>query len=373
MISVRGFAVLSFILQLQSAHGAQQGEAPVEVLTSRERGHIFAIHKGQGSKLIKEFDATLDQKIRLVGFDSMSLDQLKSEVKSDGADAVLDIGDRSQLRIANAGTSVISSIQIELDRSNLTPTFVDNFDKLSLNLEGSSSPGTWRTNFGYGGLNSFTLANNGELEVYVDPQFAGTKSTSLNINPFQLRDGKLDIVAQPLKQDERQFAWGRAYSSGLLTSKGAFSQKYGLFEIRARMPKGKGLWPAFWLLPVSNTWPPELDVMEILGNNPQKLYVSWHSKVGEKHDSLTKAIDIPDSSEGFHTYSVFWTKDALEWFLDDVQIASSPTPQDFDQPMYMLINLAVGGGWPGAPDELTKFPAKYTVDWVRAYARKYEK
>jgi beta-glucanase (GH16 family) len=368
-----GLTAFASLLFLQTAHSASLDEVGTEVLASREMGHIFLIRKGQGNKMIKEFDANLGQKIRLVGFDSMSLDQLKSELKIDGPDAVLDIGDHSQLRIVSAGPNVVSSIQIELDRSQLISTFVDDFDTLSLNLEGSSKPGTWRTNFGYGGLNNFTLANNGELQVYVDPQFAGTKPTSLNINPFQIRDGKLDIVARPLTDDERQAAWGRSYSSGLLTSRGTFAQTYGLFEIRARTPKGKGLWPAFWLLPVNKSWPPELDVLEILGDNPQKLYVSWHSKADETHTSLTKAIDVPDSSEDFHTYSVYWTKDSLEWFFDDVQIACNPTPRDFNQPMYLLINLAVGGGWPGAPDKFTRFPAKYTIDWVRAYARKDSK
>jgi beta-glucanase (GH16 family) len=367
-------AMLASSLPGQAAHCASRDEARGEVLSSRERGHVFEIRKGQGSRTIKEFNANLGQKIRLVGFGSMSLDQLQSEFKMDGADVLLDLGDQDQLRIARASADVVSSIQIELDRSNLIPTFDDEFDALSLDLESDSrQPGTWRTNFGYGGVNSYTLANNGELEVYVDSQFTGTGTTSLNLNPFQIVDGKLVIIAQPLKEEVRQFAWGRSYSSGLLTSKRSFAQKYGLFEIRAKIPKGKGLWPAFWLLPANNSWPPELDVLEILGDNPQKLYVSWHSNAGEKHASETKAIDVPDTSEDFHTYSVYWTKDVIEWFFDNVQIASKPTPPDFNQPMYMLANLAVGGGWPGAPDKFTQFPAKYTIDWIRAYARKDEK
>jgi beta-glucanase (GH16 family) len=222
-------------------------------------------------------------------------------------------------------------------------------------------------------MNSYTLANNGELEVYVDPGFSGTGTMSLNLNPFQIVNGKLQIAAQPLNEDLQQFTWGRSYSSGLLSSKRSFNQKYGLFEIRAKIPKGKGLWPAFWLLPLNGSWPPELDVLEILGDNPQKLYVSWHSNAGGKHTSETKGIDVPDASEDFHTYSVYWTKDFIEWFFDDIQVASKPTPQDFHQPMYMLVNLAVGGGWPGAPDKTTQFPAKYSIDWIRAYGRKDER
>jgi beta-glucanase (GH16 family) len=214
------------------------------------------------------------------------------------------------------------------------------------------------------------LTNNRELQVYSDRLFSGTGKTSLNIDPFRIADGKLDIVAEPLKEDLRQFAWGRSYTSGLLTTKASFSQVYGLFEIRAKLPKGKGLWPAFWLLPENRAWPPEIDVLEVLGDNTKKLYVSWHSNVGGKHTADAKAIDVPDMSEDFHTYSVVWEKDSLMWFFDDVQVASKATPEDFHLPMYMLINLAVGGGWPGSPDKTTQFPAKYTIDWVRAYARR---
>ena len=363
--------ILATSLQMGVSHSASPGDAGIEVLSSREKGHVFEIGKGQGSKVIKDFNASAGQKIRLVGFGSISLDQVRSELRTVGADALLDLGDQQQLRIVGASGDVISSIQIQLDRSELIPTFADEFDALSLDMEnGVGQPkGTWRTNFGYGGVSSRTLVNNGELQVYVDRLFSGTGATSLNLDPFRIADGKLEIVAEPLKEDLRQFTWGRSYSSGLLTSKGSFSQKYGVFEIRAKMPRGKGLWPAFWLLPANN-WPPELDVLEILGDNPQKLYVSWHSNVGGTQSSETKTINVPDTSAEFHTYSIDWSKDTIEWFFDDIQIASKPTPQDFHQPMYMLVNLAVGGGWPGAPDTTTQFPAKYTIDWVRAYARR---
>lgn len=373
---IRGLALAAIVISAASLplvgwHSAEAGDIEMGVLSSREKGHVFEIDKAQGSKTIKDFNASAGQKIRLVGFGPISLDQLRSKLRTVGADTLLDLGDQQQLRIVEASEDVISSIQIQLDRSELIPTFTDEFNTLNLDLENSAGhpTGTWRTNFGYGGVNSRTLVNNGELEVYVDRLFAGTGKTSLNLDPFRIADGKLEIVAEPLKDDVRQFTWGRSYSSGLLTSKGSFSQKYGLFEIRAKMPRGKGLWPAFWLLPASNGWPPELDVLEILGDNPQKLYVSWHSNVGTP-SSETKAINVPDTSAEFHTYSIYWTKDAIEWFFDDLQVASKPTPEDCHQPMYMLVNLAVGGGWPGAPDKATEFPAKYVVDWIRAYARR---
>ena len=363
-------ALATVSLQMLDSHAARAQDAAVETLSSQQKDFVFEVRKGQGSKVIKGFDARAGQKIRLVGFGAMSLDQLQKELKVDAGDASLDLGSGQQLRIAGANADVVSAIQIQLDRSQYSQTFTDDFDALSLDLEEGQSKGVWRTNFGYGGVHSRTLPNNGELQVYADRLFTGTGTANLKLDPFRIADGKLEIVAEPLKEDLRQFAWGLSYSSGLLTTKASFSQTYGLFEIRAKMPKGKGLWPAFWLLPVNRAWPPEIDVLEVLGDNTRKLYVAWHSNVGDKHTAEAKPIDVPDMSEDFHTYSVVWDKESLRWFFDDVQVASKSTPEDFHLPMYMLINLAVGGGWPGSPDKTTQFPAKYTIDWVKAYARR---
>jgi Glycosyl hydrolases family 16 len=348
-----------------------------EVLSSAEPGHVFMIRKGEGPVVVKHFNATA-QKIRLNGFGALSRDQLQATLKQIDGDIVLDLGSGQTLRIAGVGEEVISSIQIELDRSRLAQTFVDDFDELSLDLDDDhvgGRRGTWRTNFGYGGplsVHSRTLVNNAELQVYADRQFAGTGNSSLNLNPFRIVSGKLEIVADKLSEEVRPLVWMRSYSSGLLTTKASFSQTYGVFEIRARMPEGKGLWPAFWLLPVSGDWPPEIDVLEILGDKPDKLYCSWHSNVGGQHSADTKTIDVPDTSAGFHTYSLEWTKDVVNWYFDEIQVASHPTPQDFHQPMYMLVNLAVGGHWPGDPNSSTRFPATYSIDWIRAYTRQNE-
>jgi len=346
-----------------------------EVLSSAEPGHVFMIRKGEGAVVVKHFNTAAAQKIRLSGFGGLSRGQLQATLRHIDGDIVLDLGSGQTLRIAGVGEEVISSIQIELDRSGLAQTFVDDFDELSLDLDGDhvgGRRGTWRTNFGYGGplsVHSRTLVNNVELEVYVDRLFAGTGNSSLNLDPFRIVNGKLEIVADKLPEEVRPFVWMRSYSSGLLTTKASFSQTYGLFEIRARMPAGKGLWPAFWLLPVNGDWPPEIDVLEILGDKPDKLYCSWHSNVGGQHSADTQTIDVPDTSAGFHTFSLEWTKDVVNWYFDEIQVASHPTPQDFHQPMYMLVNLAVGGHWPGDPDSSTRFPATYSIDWIRAYTR----
>lgn len=365
--------VVAGITSAVIARADERSGGAAKALTSPERGHVFVIGKGQGSARIEAFNPGAEQKIKLVGFAALSLNQLRDRTTTIGPDVAIDLGGGQELKIAGLGKEVLTSVQIALDRNGLLPSFVDEFDDLSLDLEDGAAPrGRWRTNFGYGGptsVHSRTLVNNGELEVYVDPKFAGTGSKSLNLNPFRLAGGKLDIVAQPLDKAIQPVAWDRTYSSGLLTTKASFSQQYGLFEIRAKVPAGKGLWPAFWLLPANGAWPPELDVLEILGDNPAKVYMSWHSNADGKHSSETKTIDIPDASAGFHTYSVEWTKDTINWFFDDIEVASAPTPPDLHQPMYMLVNMAVGGGWPGAPNASTKFPASYSIDWVRAYAR----
>jgi Glycosyl hydrolases family 16 len=346
-----------------------------EVLSSAEPKHVFRIRRGQGAAIIKNFNATAGQKIRLSGYGAMSRDQLVTMLKQIDGDTVLDLGGGQTLRIAGIGPDVISSIELGLDRSGLVQTFADDFDTLSLDFEGDhvgGQRGTWRTNFGYGGplsVHSRTLVNNAELEVYVDRLFAGTGKSSLNLDPFRIVNGNLEIIADRLSEEVRPLVWMRNYSSGLLTTKASFSQTYGVFEIRARMPGGKGLWPAFWLLPVNGDWPPEIDVLEILGDKSNTLYCSWHSNVGGQHTADTKIIDVPDTSAGFHTYSLEWTREVINWYFDEVQVASHPTPQDFHQPMYMLVNLAVGGHWPGDPDRSTKFPATFSIDWIRAYKR----
>jgi len=139
--------------------------------------------------------------------------------------------------------------------------------------------------------------------------------------------------------------------------------------MRARMPGGRGLWPAFWLLPVDRSWPPEIDVLEILGNDPTTLHTNAHSKASGKHTDAPSVIRLPDTSAGFHSYAVDWEADEIRWYFDGVEVARVPTPPDMHKPMYMLVNLAVGGHWPGSPDASTSFPAVLAIDWIRAYRR----
>jgi hypothetical protein len=243
-------------------------------------------------------------------------------------------------------------------------SFGEEFDRLDA-FEGQRS--RWQPHFLSG---QRTIAANGERQLYVDPGFAGATGSPLGLNPFTIADGVLAITARETDATVRAKLGSEEarYTSGLLMTAHSFQQTYGYFEIRAKMPVGRGLWPAFWLLPPEWRWPPEIDVLEVFGQEPEKLYVSVHTAEGGKHKGHTQAVRVPDTSRDFHTYGVLWTRERLTWFFDGCRITDAPTPADLHGPMYMLINLAVGGTWATYPDRTTRFPAAFQVDHVRVYA-----
>ena len=247
-----------------------------------------------------------------------------------------------------------------------TLAFHDEFDTLNL-YDGKPGSG-WRTEYGFGGegtLGSRTLASSGEQEVYADPRFKGTAKTPLGLNPFELHDGVLSIVARKVDPATSAQIWNRPYVSGLLTSKFLFTQQYGYFEFRARLPRGKGLWPALWLVPKDNSWPPEIDVMEGLGD-PAVVYMTAHSKAAGKHTSDTQAVKIRERPDDFHVFGLLWDRDQIVWYVDGAEAKREVTPADMNRPMYILLNLAVGGSWPGYPEsDFTS--ARMDIDYVRAW------
>ena len=234
-----------------------------------------------------------------------------------------------------------------IDTSALKLTFQDEFNTFSASPDGST--GRWQSTYDWGNR---TLGSNGEEQFYSDD--------SVGVNPFSIRNGVLDISAKPGGNP-----LNLPYTSGAITTESSFSQLYGYFEIRAELPAGQGLWPAFWLLPADHSWPPELDVFEVLGNSPTTLYFSTHSSVQATQGTTLKVADV---SKAFHTYGVMWDPQEVHLYIDGVETAAMPTPADMHKPMYMLANLAVGGYWPGSPDGSTPFPANMLIDYVHAYA-----
>ena len=223
--------------------------------------------------------------------------------------------------------------------------------------------GVWRTTFGDGthqGLDRRSLPTNGEEQLYVDPDIRGPRG-SLGLNPFSINGGVLEISAVPTPRELRPLLQNYAYMSGVITTQPSFSQTYGYFEMRARLPRGKGLWPAFWLLPADLSWPPEIDVMESIGD-PSQVFVTTHSKV-TKAEGVERRI----APGVFHVFAASWDERNVIWYIDGREVGRHPTPGDMHKPMFMLANLAVGGHWPGSPDANTRFPATYEIDYIRAY------
>ncbi len=254
---------------------------------------------------------------------------------------------------------------LPIDRRH--PTFAEEFDRLRLQPQG----GPWRTSFDYAGIAAYTLTTNGEKQLYVDHDFRGTASAPLRLNPFGIANGILTITAAPVSDAEASKMWGYRYTSGLLTTRHHFAQLYGYFEIRARLTDTPSLWPAFWLLPDDGSWPPEIDVLEQLGREPEKITMSTVSNAtssGKKRPAYTHAIaNVPTAATAFHTYGLLWTPRQLSFYVDGQEISNTPTPSDMHKPMYLLVNLAVGGPWAHDPDPAHPTTGTFTIDYIRAY------
>ncbi len=253
----------------------------------------------------------------------------------------------------------------QIDQACWTQTFSDDFDSLDL-WDPASNTGQWRTRY----IWDREIIINNEMQYYVDPKLHG-------VSPFKVEDGILNITASKTPTALKKFAQNQPYISGVLTSEKGFAQQYGRFDVRARPPKGKGLWSAFWLLPSFDQWPagvavlPEIDVMEHLGNEPYTFHTTLHTNQNgllESHPyDHTLKIDL---TRDFHVYSVVWEEQSVNWYIDYQHVVSHPTPKDFTRPVHFLLNLAVGGDWPGPPDNQTRFPASFQIDYVRAYQPK---
>jgi beta-glucanase (GH16 family) len=198
-------------------------------------------------------------------------------------------------------------------------------------------------------------------------------------------DGQGHLVITALAEpasSTRECWYGRClYTSTRLKTKGLFAQTYGRFEARMRIPRGQGLWPAFWMLAADIDqvgWPEggEIDIMENIGREPAIVHGTLHGPgySGSEGISRTDTLSRGAYADDFHIYAVEWQPNEIRWYVDGRQY-NRMTPADlpqgtkwvFDRPFFLLMNVAVGGGWPGDPDASTTFPQVMVVDYVRAY------
>jgi len=248
------------------------------------------------------------------------------------------------------------------DGRKLALTFADEFDSFRPVPIGAATGGVWRTMYGDGkkiDLGQRTIKNNNEAQIYVDREMKD-QAGALGLDPFKVGGGTLKIIGQRASPGHSARLEGYKYTSGMISSQPSFSQTYGYFEIRAKTPKGKGLWPAFWMLPADLSWPPEIDVMENIGD-PGTMFVASHSA---KRQTKGKEVKV---EPGWHTFAVAWDAQELTYFIDGREIERHDTPADMHKPMFLVANLALGGGWAGPPDDTTPSPATYEIDFIRAY------
>jgi beta-glucanase (GH16 family) len=238
--------------------------------------------------------------------------------------------------------------------------FEDEFDGPSGSLPSADK---WVFETGGGGF------GNNELEHYT----ARPENAALD------GQGKLVITARA------ESYMGSKYTSARLKTAGKFEHAYGRYEARLRIPSGQGIWPAFWMLGAdigAKGWPQcgEIDIMENVGKEPALIHGTLHGPGYSGGSAIGKSAELPGKvhfSEDFHEFAVEWEEQAVRWYLDGT-LYQTRTPADlpagakwvFDHPFFLLLNLAVGGQWPGSPDATTKFPQQLTVDYVRVYDRR---
>jgi beta-glucanase (GH16 family) len=201
---------------------------------------------------------------------------------------------------------------------------------------------------------------------------------------IHLEKGNLVITARKETMTDAEGV-EHAYTSGRLQTKGLFAQKYGRFEARIRIPKGQGIWPAFWMLGDDHDtaqWPEcgEIDVMEVIGKEPGNVYGTLHGPGYSGAHPLSEKLTLPAGQEvgdAFHIFAVEWESDAVRFYVDDTLYATQTkatipagTRWVYDHPFYLLLNVAVGGTWPSYPDATTKLPVSMLVDYVRVYTAK---
>jgi len=230
--------------------------------------------------------------------------------------------------------------------------------------DGAPNSTIWTYDLGTGNSDTGAGWGNNELQSYTN-----------RTENVKVENGYLLITAK------KESFNGASYTSARLTTKGLFEQTYGRFEARIRLPYGQGIWPAFWLLGGNCdevTWPQcgEIDIMEYRGQEPTKVLGSVHGPGYSGANAITKSYSLLNDrfDTGFHIFGIEWGPDYINYYVDDVlynQITPSNVKGEwvFDHPFYIIINLAVGGNFVGAPNSETVFPQTMLVDYVRVYKK----
>lgn len=236
-----------------------------------------------------------------------------------------------------------------------TKLFDDEFD-------GSRLDRVWSTCYPWANPSKgCTNGGNLELEWYLPPNVATS-----------------DGIARLTAKTQTAYA-GHPYTSGMISTGGTpntkakFGYLYGYAEARIKIPRGAGMWPAFWLVPSNRTWPPEIDIMEWQGVTPRNDIVTIHWGTAKHPQQSSSAVDTgADLWRGYHVYGLDWEPSRVTWFFDGKAIKTYADAAHIPhQPMYVILNLAIGGWLPHQLDPKPKsFPATMSVDYIRIWNKK---
>jgi beta-glucanase (GH16 family) len=213
----------------------------------------------------------------------------------------------------------------------------------------------WNFELGNGCPNNCGWGNN-EKQLYTDKNHT-------------LKDGKLIINVTKN---------GDAYTSTRITTAGKKEFQYGRMEARAKIPVGKGIWPAFWMLGSNISkvgWPQsgEIDILEYVGRDPHQAYTTLHTQDSHGNSKNSKKTEIKNMEEGFHVYAIEWNADKIEFFVDDLSVytfqpeVKNEDTWPFNQPFFFILNVAVGGNFGGHDVDDTIFPQQFVIDYIRVY------
>lgn len=236
--------------------------------------------------------------------------------------------------------------------------FAEEFDTETLNTD------RWNTSYLWG----TDLFINSEEQYYVDTK----NQPDFGYNPFKLNGETLTIEAIRTPDNLREKALGQPYLSGVITSYDSFQFTYGYVEARAKVPYGQGYWSAFWLLNAFYVdLRPEIDIMEHIGDDRDVVFHTYHYFDSEGNLRSTESMETSgiDFTSEFHTYAVEWKPGQLIFYVDGIERRRVTDPNISSQDMYIIANTALGGWWPGSPDDSTVFPSKFEIDYIRAYQK----
>ncbi len=277
------------------------------------------------------------------------------------------------LALASAAVAAATAITVgisaagaeETDEAPLQAQALTWSDEFNAAAGTAPDSGKWRHDIGGSGW------GNNEHQYY-------TNSTS---NAAHDGNGNMVITARKENPSNYQCWYGTCqYTSARLLTSGTFTQAYGRYEARIQIPRGQGIWPAFWMLGDdlgSVGWPQsgEIDIMENVGKEPNTVHGTLHGPGYSGGAGVGGAYTIGQPfANGFHTFAVDWSPTSITWSVDGVNYQTKSTADIggnewvFDHPFFMIMNVAVGGNWPGYPDGSTQFPQQMKIDYVRVYS-----